>query len=475
MSPSSHPDILARAVTAQVSLTPLKPALIGGQAHTLAVLVRVQAPDANLARPQVRRPFHLSLVIDQSGAMNSQRLSEALRCTHDLFRRLQPTDVVSMVTFDHRASLLAPARPVGDQSAQHHVRAFAQGGGNTSLHGGWATGADSLLPDAASASIARIILLTDGNASTGDRGKTPAIAAHCTAAAARGVTTSTYGLGREFDESLLTTMARAGGGNPYYGENTADLFEPFAEEFDLISSLYARQVRLSIATCTGVGMRVLNDYPMEPRLGAPAVSLPDVAWGAEAWALVELSIPAGFVPLPGVPLIQASVTATSLDHAPIPFPEATLSIDRVSPQAWGALTADPLVHARHAEVEASRLLEQARDAACAGDWDQAQGLIDGARDRFADQPWPQAVLASLGRIARQQDKGWFGKESLYIATRMRSRLVSRREARYDALQEAAMPRFLRRDTALGHKGCTGGDSGLDGGASNHRECCSAHA
>jgi Ca-activated chloride channel family protein len=472
MSPRSHPDVPARAVTVQVSLTPLKPALIGGQAHTLAVLVRVQAPDADPARAQERRPFHLSLVIDRSGAMSGQSLSEAVRCTHDLFRRLQPTDVVSLVTFDHRASLLAPARRVGDRSAQRNVMAFAQGGGNTSLHGGWATGADSLLPDAASASIARIILLTDGSASAGARGHTQAITAQCTAASARGVTTSTCGLGREFDESLMTTMARAGGGNPYYGETTADLFEPFAEEFDLISSLYARQVRLSIATCPGVGMKVLNGYPMEPCLGAPAIQLPDIAWGAEAWALVELSIPAGFVLRAGAPLMQAGVTASGLDNAPIPFREAALSVDTVSQQGWDALTADPLVQTRLAEVEASRLLEQAHDATHAGDWDRAQGLIDAAHQRFTDQPWPQVVVASLRRIARRQDKARFGKESLYMATRMRSRLASKHEARYDALHEAAMPRFLRRNAVLGHSGCKGGGSRRDPAASNCGECCS---
>jgi len=56
------------------------------------------------------------------------------------------------------------------------------------------------------------------------------------------------------------------GGNHYFGDTAVDLFEPFAEEFDLISNLHARQVRLTIASCAGV----------------PAISLPDIPWGAEA-------------------------------------------------------------------------------------------------------------------------------------------------------------------------------------------------
>ena len=183
----------------------------------------------------------------------------------------------------------------------------------------------------------------------------------------------------------MIAMARAGGGNHYYGDTAADLFEPFAEEFDLISNLYARQVRLSIAPCPGVGMKVLNDYPLDARAGVPAISLPDIPWGAEAWVLVELSIPAGFVQPPGIPLLQAGVTGTSLERTPIAFPDAVLALEAVSPQVWEALVADRLVHARHAEIEASHLLEQARAAADAGDWDRVQALIGSAGRRFGDQ------------------------------------------------------------------------------------------
>lgn len=440
------------AAVPQVILTPLKPALIAGLAHTLPVLVRVQAPDADPSVVQVRRPYHLSLVIDRSGSMSGQPLQEAVRCSRHIVDRLLPTDVASLVTFDHRATLLVPARPVGDRRTLHNALAGIQCGGNTDLYGGWATGADSLLPDASSASIARIILLTDGNANSGELTEAQAIAERCTSAATRGITTSTYGLGRDFNETLMIAMARAGGGNHYYGDTAADLFEPFAEEFDLISNLYARQVRLSIATCPGVGMKVLNDYPVDARAGVPAISLPDIPWGAEAWVLVELSIPAGFVPTPGMPLLQAGVTGSNLDRAPIAFPEALLALEPVPAQVWDALTADALVHSRHAEVEASRLLEQARAAADAGDWDRVQALIDLAGHRFGDQPWVQEVLASLQQIARQRDQARFGKESMYSAMKMRSRLAAKDEGQFDALREAVAPRFLRRDGSQGTKG-----------------------
>jgi hypothetical protein len=88
------------AAAPQVVLTPLKPALIAGLAHTVPVLVRVQAPDADLSAVPVRQPYHLSLVIDRSGSMSGQPLQEAVRCSRHIVDRLLPTDVASLVTFD---------------------------------------------------------------------------------------------------------------------------------------------------------------------------------------------------------------------------------------------------------------------------------------------------------------------------------------------------------------------------------------
>ena len=71
-------------------------------------------------------------------------------------------------------------------------------------------------------------------------------------------------------------MGKRGGGNHYYGDTAADLFEPFAEEFDFISNLYARQVRLSLAAPEGVKITLINDYLVEQREGFPLIRLPDI-------------------------------------------------------------------------------------------------------------------------------------------------------------------------------------------------------
>jgi len=418
--------------TPQVLITPLKPALIMGMAH----------PDPALRKD--RKPYHLSLVIDRSGSMSGEPLLEAVRCAKYIVDRLESTDVVSLVTFDDRVKVLAVATPVGDRKALHAALAHIRPGGSTNLHGGWYLGAELFLDEVKQAALCRVILLSDGNANVGETTDTNEIAALCADAAEKGVTTSTYGLGRDFNEELMVEMGRRGGGNHYYGDTAFDLFEPFAEEFDFISSLYARQVRLELAAPEGVKITLLNDYQFEQRDGFPLIRLPDIPLGAEAWALVELEIPAGMTLESGIQLLQAGVTASTPDGTPIAIPDATLTLESMSVQAWEVLLRDPLVVARLTEIEAGKLMEQAGASAEHGDWDAIQKMITEGRQRFADHPWVLEVLEGMAKIAKEMDSVRFCKEAMYSSRKMLSRVSAKEEQLMSTADEVDVPRFLRR-------------------------------
>ena len=307
----------------QVLITPLKPALIQGMAQKLPVLIRVQAPDLDPAKKVERKPYHLSLVIDRSGSMSGEPLHEAVRCARYIVDQLDATDQASLVVFDDRVKVLAEASPVGDRKHLHGALTRIHSGGSTNLHGGWLSGMNSLLPKASEAALARVILLSDGNANVGETTETEVIALLCADAAQQGVTTSTYGLGRNFNEEMMVEMGKRGAGNHYYGDTAADLFEPFAEEFDLIANLHSRHVRLSLAAPQGIKINLMNEYAVETREGFPLIRLPDIPWGAEAWALVELEVSVGLALESGNQILQAAVSANTIDGIPVAYQDAT--------------------------------------------------------------------------------------------------------------------------------------------------------
>ncbi|MBK9677144.1 MAG: hypothetical protein IPO82_18605 [Betaproteobacteria bacterium] len=247
----------------------------------------------------------------------------------------------------------------------------------------------------------------------------------------------------------MVAMAQQGHGNPYYGATAADLFEPFAEEFDLIANLYARHVRLSLTAPEGVKITLCNDYPVEKREGFPAIRLPDIPFGAEAWVLLELEIGAGLALESGNNILQAGVTGATPEGVPIAFTDALLTMKALSPPAWEALLPDPLVLARQAEVEAGKLLAAARAAAEHGDWKTIERILADAKVRFADHPWVIDVLEHMAELAKAKDAARFRKEATYSGRRMSTRLSSKLENLGSVADEAAAPSFVRRKTAQG--------------------------
>lgn len=432
--------------TPSVLLQPLKSALIAGHDQRVQVLVRIQAPDADPNQVKERPPYHLALVIDRSGSMSGEPLMEAKRCAGYIVDQLRPDDRASLVQFDNHVNLLVPAEPVGNRKALHQALNAIQEGGMTNLHGGWEAGARSLVEQVRQTGLSRVILLSDGNANEGIT-EASEIASQCTRLADLGVTTSTYGLGRDFNETLMVAMAKGGQGNHYYGETAKDLFEPFAEEFDLIANLYARQMRLSLGIPEGIQGTLLNDYIVEEQRGFPLIRMPDIAWGAEAWSLVELKVPA---PQEGgeTLLLQVEVSGVDLDGKPVAFPPAQLKLPAIPPGAWEALLPDPLVQQRANELAAAQLLEQARTAAQRGDWKAIEAMLTDAGKRFADNPWVQEVLANMLTLSREQDQARFSKEAMYSSRRMGSRLSAKEEA-MSLNEEVAAPSFLRRKSAQG--------------------------
>lgn len=435
------------SLSTTVLLTPLRPGLHAGQDNTVDVLVRVQAPDAPQGHSSVRPPQALSLVIDRSGSMAGRPLEEAKRCAEYVLAKLRPTDVVSLVKFDNRVQRLWPAVALGDGMPQRAAIAGIHAGGNTDLHGGWKEGAGTL-EYRSGGGLNRVILLSDGCANEGETDPA-AIARQCAEWAARGITTSTYGLGNGFNEELMVAMARAGGGNHYYGDSAEDLMDPFQQELELLGNLCLRDLRLQATAPDGVEVRMLNELPALDG----GWRLPDLAWGAEAWAVLRLTVPAGALPRAGQlwSLLRVAVAGQSLEGDPVALERAGMALPVLQQAAFDALPEDELVARRLVELAAAVALTLMRTAAGRGDWAMVDRLLDEAARRFADNEWVAAVLAAMKEIADSRSRERMMKESMYSSGKLRSRLSPKDEGSgfMAELEASQQPAYLRRKPAQG--------------------------
>lgn len=428
--------------TPKLIITPRRPAILADFPGTVDVLVRVQAPDMPAGAQPKRSPLHLALVIDRSGSMAGQPLTEARRAAAFVVDGLAAQDRASLVAYDHDVNTLVPLTGMADKATLKRAIERIDDGGSTNLHGGWIGGAESLAPATAPGVVSRVILLSDGCANKGIT-EPETIYAQCRELAAAGVTTSTYGLGRDFNEDLMIGMSRAGQGNSYYGQTAEDLMDPFREEFALLNALYARRPVLELQTADGVRAEILNGY--EP-VGDAGWQLPDLAYGAEAWALVRLTVSSRPASAEPVALLSASVRYLDMGGEPRAVQPVALALPAIAAGAYGSVLEDELVARRAGELEAARLQQEARAAARRRDWASVDTFVAQTRVLGEANPWLGDVAGELGDLARSRDEAMFIKEAAYSARRMRSRLAMPSES---LDRRAEGPSYLRRKQAQG--------------------------
>lgn len=429
----------------QVLLIPRRSALLAGHDNTVDVLVRVQAPDTIDAPRRERPPMGVALVLDRSGSMSGGPLEEAKRCARFMVGRLTKADSVALVQFDDTVTVLADAAPLSTQQELERIIERIHSGGQTNLHGGWLAGAEQLAPFAGPRSLQRVILLSDGCANHGLT-ESEAIARQCGELAEAGVTTSTYGLGNHFNESLMVAMAVAGRGNHYYGATAQDLFEPFNEEFDLLSNLWLRNPVFEAHLAPGVKATVLNDYPAAG--GGNAWRLPDVAFGAEAWAMVRLTVPSSLVGVDVRSLLTIAVRGLANDGDTAQMAGSLRTLAALPPTAFSAVSEDDLVARRSVELEASAMLTRCREAAEQDNWETIDAILADAKVRFGGNMWVSDILGAMQRLALRKDRMRMMKEAMYSSSRMMHRTTSTFEEADSSLDEQ-LPSFLRRKSSQG--------------------------
>jgi len=429
-----------------LSLQPERAALPAGAAQTFDILLKATAPAAPPEGTRKRTPLNLAIVIDNSGSMSGEKIVQAREAAAMVIERLTPGDHLAVVTFESQVQVVIPAGPVTDtKAAAARVRSIRTAG-QTALHAGWLEGATQAARFAAPGIISHVVVLTDGAANVGITDQ-QGICADVVRMAAAGVTTTTCGFGRDFVETLLQAMADAGRGKCYFAERPQDLLDRFEEEFELLRDMCARRLRLRIVPRPGVAISVSN-------LAAPDAhglwSLPDVAYGASAWAMLRVQPPCGLVAGSQLDLFHAELVFQDGEGASLTAAPVVMTLPVVLAEAAQALPADPEVVACAIEVRIADFKERIAVATRDHDWDAARALLAQARHEASGNPWALATLEAIGEHVESMDSLLASKEAFYSARAAKLRL-SDSEDLGDVLmtRESAKKRYLRRKIAEG--------------------------
>ena len=430
----------------KIVINPIRPALCEA-AQDFHLLVRLQSePTAGFKRT----PLNLVLVVDRSGSMDGSKLNEAKRCVIDLVRRMSPTDQVGVVQYDDAVDTVMPLSQV--EQVGGVLEALVQGitaNGSTDLHAGWLRGGEMLAPHAGRDAACHVMLLSDGLANAGLVEPTR-ICEQVAALAGAGVTTTTVGLGADFNEELMTAMAQAGQGSAHYGERAVDLAETFDAEIGLLSQLQWRNVEMSAANAPA-GLEMLNAYDRTPS----GWRMPSVAMGSECWALLRMPMREALrLQRAHGTVLAVTVQATDASGERQTFTGQLPVLPEVQQAAFEALQTHELVQRRIHELSAAQLQLQIREAALHGDWMRVQELLAHLETLGRHEPWVAASIAFTRQLMGERDQQRMAKEMLYKSRKMSQRLSSTDEVMFRVAEELEIPAFLRRKTVEGRRSQT---------------------
>src|SRR5262245_774120 len=270
-----------------LELIPLRPAVRTDAPVTLDLLLRI-VPPALMGTP--RRPtLNLGLVLDHSGSMSgSHKMDHARKAAIYAVEQLLPEDRVSLTIFDDTVKTLAPAALAKDKQRLIDLINRVQPAGSTALHAGWQAGGRQVQSVLVPGGLNRVLLLSDGLANVGETNP-DAIATDVKRLVGEGVSTTTMGVGDDYNEDLLEAMASNGDGNYYYIESPHQLADMFQSELKGLMATFGNTVSLGIEPQDGVVLAdVLNDLDPLPR---GRRKLPNLVSGMPIIVVVRLNVP----------------------------------------------------------------------------------------------------------------------------------------------------------------------------------------
>ena len=159
--------------------------------------------------------------------------------------RLEPTDIASIVIFDDKVDVLVPAQKVTDR--RYFVDRILQVGprGSTAIYAGVTEGANQVRKNKEARRLKRVVLLSDGLANVGPR-NAEEFAKLGRDLLREGISVSTIGLGKDYNEDLMLQLAKAGDGNHAFASAPDDLIQIFNKEFDDVLASCAQMVSIDV-------------------------------------------------------------------------------------------------------------------------------------------------------------------------------------------------------------------------------------
>ena len=256
------------------------------------VLAEITAPAAE-RRPE-RLPVNLAFILDRSGSMSGEKIALAKQTITTALGYLGEGDRFSVIAFDDVVDVVVESTPASASARKDAAERIARidARRSTNLSEGWFRGAEQVASHIAQEGVNRCLLMTDGLANHGVTDPDE-LARHAAELRARGVSVTTFGIGADFDEVLLQSLADAGGGHFYFVRDAATIQDHLTSEVGETLEVVARDAELEIVAAEDVVIEAISPQATHRRGTRTIVQLGDLVSEQVIDVVLRVTFPYG--------------------------------------------------------------------------------------------------------------------------------------------------------------------------------------
>jgi Ca-activated chloride channel family protein len=256
------PALMVNTLYSRTHITPGEP-----NQMIYALIDLMPAPSED-ERRATKPGLNVCLVLDTSTSMAGTRMNQVIKAALQFINQLEEHDILSVVAFNDKAELVIPSEHGQDVHRLAARISTLQTRGGTEIFQGLRTGLLEVQRNLRPNSINHIILITDGR-TYGDEDSCMQLAQQ---AADLGVPISAIGIGEEWNEDFIDSLAAKAGGTSIYAERGTEISSVLERQLKSLNQTYANNVKLH--SQPAANSKLSYAFRLAPDLGGLAAESP---------------------------------------------------------------------------------------------------------------------------------------------------------------------------------------------------------
>ena len=265
--------------------------------------------DAPTAKPRVRAPVDIGLVIDTSGSMEGAKIAAARAAAKTIVQSLADGDIVSVDIFSNSALTLVAPTVLDARTRARVLSTISELGamGGTNMFEGLTLAEAHVAQAPATHVVRRVVMISDGIANVGPSSP-EALGLLAERGLRSGAQVTSLGVGSDYDEHTLNAITVKTNGHIFHLSDPREMVSIIQREVDLLGSAIGSGAFVEVVPAPGVELSAPEYWHCE-RIAGGSMRIPigTITRGQHNEALLRVRLPMGSASTTTEPRAIASV------------------------------------------------------------------------------------------------------------------------------------------------------------------------